>query len=237
MVWLGRRGLCLSLPHPFMLEKTLEHLLAERGGEKNPTKNCSIYADIGKKNKWQIIFQKKPKKTRLFLANKLPSLWEAASSAQPQPAGKTKGSLGGAAAGNAGRRPGEGRENAGSAARHSAAAPGAARAQLTFQSSWFSIECPSPPHPPFFNASMYSKQSYDQNPTQGCKRGVELHFGTDGAHPFCRRLLAKRHLRVEGIQEIRDFAYYGALFVPSREVRGSVKGLSAKKSGVGFTCD
>lgn len=68
--------------------------------------------------------------------------------------------------------------------------------------------------------------------------GVELHFGTDGAHPFCRRLLAKRHLGVEGIQKIRDFAYYGALFVPLREVRGSVKGLSTKKkSGVGFTCD
>lgn len=77
---------------------------------------------------------------------------------------------------------------------------------------------------------MYSKQSYDQNPTQGCKRGVELHFGTDGAHPFCRRLLAKRHLGVEGIQKIRDFAYYGALFVPLREVRGSVKGLSTKKN-------
>lgn len=132
-------------PPPFYAGKDTGAFVSGDRGEKNPTKNCSIYADIGKKNKWQIIFQKKPKKTRLFLANKLPSLWEAASSAQPQPAGKTKGSLGGAAAGNAGRRPGEGRENAGSAARHSAAAPGAARAQLTFQSSWFSIECPSPP--------------------------------------------------------------------------------------------
>lgn len=71
--------MCLSLPHPLILVKTLEHLLEEReGGKKNPTKNCSIYADIKKKNKWQIIFQKKPKKTPLFLANKLPSLWEAA---------------------------------------------------------------------------------------------------------------------------------------------------------------
>lgn len=64
-----------------------------------------------------------------------------------------------------------------------------------------------------------------------------MRFGTDGAHPFCGRLLARRHLGVEGIREIRGFAYYWALFVPLREVRGSVKGLSVKKSALGFTCD
>lgn len=105
-------------------------------------------------------FSRKPKKTPLFLANKLPSLWEAASVVQPRRAGKTKGFLGGAA------RPaaaGERRE-LGEAARHGAVP----KPSSHFKAVVFKLNVLFffHPHLPPFNTSLYAKRSYDKNLTQ-----------------------------------------------------------------------
>lgn len=66
---LGRRRLCLSLLHPFILVKTLEHLLAERGGKKRKKKSHKELQHLCRYKKKIIMadyFSKKPKKTPLF---------------------------------------------------------------------------------------------------------------------------------------------------------------------------
>lgn len=107
MVWLGRRGLCLSLPHPFMLEKTLEHLLEERGGKKSH-KELQHLCRYRKKN-GRLFFKKSQRKLAFFLQTSCLPSGKRLPALSPSLLGRQKALSAGQRPGT----PGEGREKAG----------------------------------------------------------------------------------------------------------------------------
>lgn len=98
LVWFGEEGVVPLPPPPFDPGKdTGAFVRGEMGGKKNPTKNCSIYADIKKKINGRLFFKKSQRKLPFFLQTSCLLSGKRPSIAQPQRAGKTKAFLGGAA--------------------------------------------------------------------------------------------------------------------------------------------
>jgi len=67
--------------------------------------------------------------------------------------------------------------------------------------------------------------------------GLSCVLAQTGLIPSAGGSLPEDILEWKEFKKSGRFAYYWALFVPLREVRESVKGLSVKKPGLGFTCE